>query len=50
MDYKKFKNSVHPTKEQMDGFLEGNDDKPISMINLQNLKKKQNMKTVEKLV
>ena len=33
MNYKKFKNSVHPTKEQMNGFLEGDDDKPISMIN-----------------
>ena len=40
MDYKKFKNSVHPTKEQMDGFLEGNDDKPISMINLLKFKEK----------
>src|SRR5210317_202142 len=40
MEYKKFKNSVHPTKEQMDGFLEGNDDKPISMINLLKFKEK----------
>jgi uncharacterized protein (DUF1330 family) len=40
MEYKKFKNSVHPTKEQMDGFLEGDDDKPISMINLLKFKEK----------
>ena len=40
MEYKKFKNSVHPTKEQMDGFLEGDDDKPISMINLLKFKER----------
>ena len=25
-----FNNSVYPTKEQMDGFLEGDDNSPIS--------------------
>ena len=40
MNYKKFKNSVHPTKDQMSGFLEGKDDKPISMINLLKYKEK----------
>ncbi|MDA9248130.1 DUF1330 domain-containing protein [Gammaproteobacteria bacterium] len=29
-----FNNSVYPTKEQMDGFLEGDDNSPISMVNL----------------
>ncbi|MDB9974218.1 DUF1330 domain-containing protein [Gammaproteobacteria bacterium] len=35
-----FNNSVYPTKEQMDGFLEGNDDSPISMVNLLKFKDK----------
>jgi len=30
----KYKNSVHPTKEQMEGFLEGDSETPIAMINL----------------
>ena len=29
-----YKNSVHPTKEQMEGFLEGDSEAPIAMINL----------------
>lgn len=35
-----YKNSVHPTKEQMEGFLEGDSDTPIAMINLLKFKKK----------
>ena len=35
-----FKNSVHPTKEQMEGFLEGDDNSPISMVNLLKFKDK----------
>ena len=35
-----FKNSVYPTKEQMDGFLEGDDNSPISMVNLLKFKDK----------
>ena len=35
-----FKNSVHPTKEQMEGFLEGDDNSPITMINLLKFKDK----------
>jgi len=35
-----YKNSVHPTKEQMEGFLEGDSDTPITMINLLKFKKK----------
>ena len=35
-----FKNSVYPTKEQMEGFLEGDDDLPISMVNLLKFKDK----------
>ena len=35
-----FKNSVHPTKEQMKGFLEGDDNSPITMINLLKFKDK----------
>ena len=30
----KYKNSVHPTKEQMEGFLEGDNEAPIAMLNL----------------
>ena len=36
----KFNNSVYPTKEQMEGFLEGDDDLPISMVNLLKFKDK----------
>ena len=36
----KFKNNVHPTKEQMEGFLEGDDNSPITMINLLKFKDK----------
>ena len=36
----KFNNSVYPTKEQMEGFLESNDDLPISMVNLLKFKDK----------
>ena len=35
-----FNNSVYPTKEQMEGFLEGDDDLPISMVNLLKFKDK----------
>ena len=35
-----FNNSVYPTKEQMDGFLEGDDNSPISMVNLLKFKDK----------
>ena len=35
-----FKNSVHPTKKQMEGFLEGDSETPISMINLLKFKEK----------
>ena len=35
-----FKNNVHPTKEQMEGFLEGDDNSPITMINLLKFKDK----------
>lgn len=35
-----FNNSVYPTKEQMEGFLESNDDLPISMVNLLKFKDK----------
>ena len=35
-----FNNSVHPTKEQMEGFLEGDTDTPIAMVNLLKFKKK----------
>ena len=35
-----YKNSVHPTKEQMEGFLEGDSDAPIAMINLLKFKEK----------
>ena len=35
-----FKNSVHPTKEQMEGFLEGDSETPIAMINLLKFKVK----------
>jgi len=35
-----YKNSVHPTKEQMEGFLGGDSDTPIAMINLLKFKKK----------
>ena len=35
-----FKNNVHPTKEQMEGFLEGDTDTPIAMVNLLKFKKK----------
>ena len=35
-----YKNSVHPTKEQMEGFLEGDSDTPIAMINLLKFKEK----------
>ena len=36
----KYKNSVHPTKEQMEGFLEGDNEAPIAMINLLKFKEK----------
>ena len=36
----KYKNSVHPTKEQMEGFLGGDSDTPIAMINLLKFKEK----------
>ena len=36
----KYKNSVHPTKEQMEGFLEGDTEAPIAMINLLKFKEK----------
>ena len=35
-----YKNSVHPTKEQMEGFLEGDNEAPIAMINLLKFKEK----------
>lgn len=35
-----FKNSVHPTKEQMEGFLEGDSETSIAMINLLKFKEK----------
>jgi hypothetical protein len=35
-----FKNNVHPTKEQMEGFLEGDTDTPIAMVNLLKFKEK----------
>ena len=35
-----FKNSVHPTKEQMEGFLEGDDNSSITMVNLLKFKDK----------
>jgi uncharacterized protein (DUF1330 family) len=35
-----FNNSVYPTKEQMEGFLEGDGDLPISMVNLLKFKDK----------
>jgi uncharacterized protein (DUF1330 family) len=35
-----FNNSVYPTKEQMEGFLEGDGDLPISMVNLLKFKEK----------
>ena len=35
-----FNNSVHPTKEQMEGFLEGDTDTPIAMVNLLKFKEK----------
>ena len=35
-----FNNSVHPTKEQMEGFLEGDNETPIAMINLLKFKEK----------
>ena len=36
----KYKNSVHPSKEQMEGFLEGDSETPIAMINLLKFKEK----------
>ena len=36
----KYKNSVHPTNEQMEGFLEGDNEAPIAMINLLKFKEK----------
>ena len=36
----KYKNSVHPSKEQMEGFLEGDTEAPIAMINLLKFKEK----------
>ena len=42
-----FNNSVHPTKEQMEGFLEGDTDTPIAMVNLLKFKKKLNTKMEE---
>ena len=35
-----YKNSVHPSKEQMEGFLEGDADTPIAMVNLLKFKEK----------
>ena len=35
-----YKNSVHPTKEQMEGFLEGDSEAPIAMLNLLKFKEK----------
>ena len=35
-----FNNSVHPTKEQIEGFLEGDTDTPIAMVNLLKFKEK----------
>ena len=35
-----FKNNVHPTKDQMEGFLEGDTDTPIAMVNLLKFKEK----------
>ena len=35
-----FKNNVHPTKEQMQGFLECDTDAPIAMVNLLKFKEK----------
>ena len=35
-----YKNSVHPSKEQMEGFLEGDTEAPIAMINLLKFKEK----------
>jgi uncharacterized protein (DUF1330 family) len=35
-----YKNSVHPTKEQMEGFLEGDCEAPIAMINLLKFREK----------
>ena len=35
-----FKNNVHPTKKQMEGFLEGDTDTPIAMVNLLKFKEK----------
>ena len=35
-----YKNSVHPTKEQMEGFLEGDSEAPIAMINLLKFREK----------
>ena len=35
-----YKNSVHPTKEQMEGFLEGDTEAPIAMINLLKFREK----------
>ena len=36
----KYKNSVHPSKEQMEGFHEGDTEAPIAMINLLKFKEK----------
>ena len=35
-----YKNSVHPTKEQMEGFLKGDNEAPIAMLNLLKFKEK----------
>ena len=35
-----YKNSVHPTKKQMEGFLEGDNEAPIAMLNLLKFKEK----------
>ena len=35
-----YKNSVHPTEEQMEGFLEGDSEAPIAMINLLKFREK----------
>jgi len=35
-----YKNSVHPTKEQMEGFLERDNEAPIAMLNLLKFKEK----------
>ena len=35
-----YKNSVNPTKEQMEGFLEGDSEAPIAMINLLKFREK----------